>query len=97
MSESLKTKLSSYDEKYEYYQNTHQSNLSSQLISQYNSLVNKYKAFDDSLETITSPLIGFTQLMKVYYDVIDFYGYLHDSLLPSVENDNTMLKGRQPY
>lgn len=89
MSNSLVTKLSSYDEKYDYYQNTYQANISSQIISQYNSLITKYKTFDDSLETIKSPITGFTQLMKAYYDVIDFYGYLRDSLLPSVENDGT--------
>lgn len=89
MSVSLRTKLTSYDERYEYYQNTYQASIDSKVISQYNSLINKYKQYDETLETISAPIVGFTQLMKIYYDVIDFYGYLRDSLLPSVDNDET--------
>lgn len=92
MSDELVSKLNEYDQKYDYYQNEHQSNIDDTVVSQYNQLIRKYKTFNEDLTEITTPIIGYSSLINLYYDVIDFYGYLYNSLLPSVEVDQTTAK-----
>lgn len=89
MSDELVSKLNEYDQKYDYYQNDYQSNIDDTVLSQYNQLIRKYKTFNEDLTEITTPIIGYSSLINLYYDVIDFYGYLYNSLLPSVEVDQT--------
>ena len=89
MSDELVSKLNEYDQKYDYYQNNYQSNIDDTVVSQYNQLIRKYKTFNEDLTEITTPIIGYSSLINLYYDVIDFYGYLYNSLLPSVEVDQT--------
>ena len=89
MSDELVSKLNEYDQKYDYYQNDYQSNIDDTVVSQYNQLIRKYKTFNEDLTEITTPIIGYSSLINLYYDVIDFYGYLYNSLLPSVEVDQT--------
>ena len=89
MSEELVNKLNSYDVKTHYYTNEYQFHLNTNIINSYNQLVNKYKSFNDTLEEIKNPLTGYRSLMKVYYDTIDFSGYLQNSLMPSVTISET--------
>lgn len=89
MSDGLVSKLNEYDQKYNYYQYEYQSNINDAVVSQYNQLIRKYKTFNEDLTEITTPIVGYSSLINLYYDVIDFYGYLYNSLLPSVEVDQT--------
>lgn len=89
MSSSLVEKLNTYDQRYEYYQNEYVSNIDKSIIDQYNQLIEKYKTYNANLTKITLPIVGYKKLINLYYDVIDFYGYLYNSLLPSVETDET--------
>lgn len=89
MSEELVNKLNSYDIKNNYYTNEYQFNLNTTIVNSYNQLVQKYKSYNDTLETIKNPLVGYKSLMKVYYDTIDFSGYLQNSLMPSVTVSET--------
>lgn len=89
MSDRLVSKLNEYDQKYNYYQYEYQSNINDAVVSQYNQLIRKYKKYNEDLIEITTPIIGYSSLINLYYDVIDFYGYLYNSLLPSVEVDQT--------
>ena len=92
MSDDLREKLSEYDSLYDYYSNTYSPELDLSLLQQYNQLITKYQKYDKDLVTISLPIIGYSQLMKIYYDTIDFYGYLYNSLLPSVDTSGTSAK-----
>ena len=85
MSEELVKRLGSYDRQYEYYQNDYEENLDNNIVSLYNQLILKYRVYDENLCTIVAPIKGYKSLMKVYYDVIDFKGYLQNSLTPTVK------------
>lgn len=85
MSDRLQTKITTYDNKYDYYQTEYSANINPEIINKYNSLINKYKPFNRELSPIITPIIGFPKIMEIYYDVIDFQSYLYSSLMPNVE------------
>ena len=89
MSESLVEKLDSYDELYTYYEEEYIAEIDSNIITQYNQLIDKYSVYNEDLVKIETPIIGYSNLINTYYNVIDFYGYLYNSLLPSVDTDET--------
>ena len=59
------------------------------ILNNYNQLINKYKIYKNTLENISVPITGYHNLMKIYYDVIDFKGYLQNSLMPNIEISET--------
>ena len=88
MSAGLKTALDSYETLYDEYQTEHQFDTSGLPLSDYNTLIAKYRLLDsdvkiDPITTIT----GYTELIKAYYDAIDFGEYLNNGLYPSVTNN----------
>lgn len=85
MSDRLQIKITTYDNKYDYYQNEYNANINPKIINKYNTLINKYKVFNKELTPIITPIIGFPKIMEIYYDVIDFHSYLYNSLMPNVE------------
>ena len=89
MSSGLVSKLNSYDKDYKYYQTEYVANIPSTVVNKYNTLIKKYQAYDKDLKTVTTPIKGYQSLMQVYYDTIDFYGYLQNSLMPTPEIDQT--------
>lgn len=84
MPDELVEKIESYDEIYRYYYNEHKSNLSSSLLRKYNNLVEDYQGYNDELETIDNPIVGFASLMNAYYNTIDLGWYLKSGLMPNV-------------
>lgn len=89
MSDVLQNRITSYDNKYDYYLKEYHAKINLEIISKYNSLINKYKSFNKALSPIITPIIGFSKIMEIYYDVIDFYSYLYNSLMPNVEIEKT--------
>lgn len=89
MSAELVEKLNSYDVLYNYYQKQHRVTVEAGLLTNYNALVEKYSKYTSDFEKITSPIVGYPNLMKEYYNAIDFYLYLNNSLMPNVEISNT--------
>lgn len=92
MSKELVQKLESYDEQYSYYQNAYEENLDLAIISKYNALVEKYKLYKEDLEQVVVPIKGYRNLMKIYYDAIDFKGYLENSMMPDVKLSQTNIQ-----
>lgn len=84
MSPELVEKLESYDDLYTMYQTEYQVKLSADLINSYNNLVDKYRKYNDKLESIKSPIIGYPALMNAYYNTIDLSVYLQSTLMPTV-------------
>lgn len=89
MTNELSTKLSQYNDMYDYYQNEYVVNISDEAVSAYNSLVDKYSSFTDEFAPIDGSVTGYPGLMNLYYDTIDFYLFLNDTLMPSPEIDDT--------
>lgn len=85
MSDELRNKINEYDESYSYYQTTYPISLSSTHVDKYNSLISKYSKYDESLLPISTPIIGYPNLMKVYFDTIDFALLLKSKLMPNIE------------
>lgn len=94
MSEELVNKLNTYDEENDYYTNRYNCIITNTLLNNYNQLVEKYKIYDKNLKTITSPIVGYKNLMNIYYDTIDFSGYLKNSLMPPMQISETTAKSQ---
>ena len=89
MSDDLVQKLEGYDELYRYYQKEHEVIIDSGLLERYNALVDKYSVFSDDYSHLPDTITGFPALMQAYYDTIDFFLFLNDTLMPSVEISRT--------
>ena len=92
MSDELRSRLESYDKQYSYYQSEYEAELNDDIIQKYNNLVVKYREYNSDLKVIQPPVRGYSSLIELYYDAIDFYGYLYTSLTPSVKIDKTTAK-----
>lgn len=80
MSDDLVNKLADYDNDFEYYQSRYSMSISS--ASAYNTLINKYISGKPTLEKISSPIKGYTNLMNALYSTINFRLYLESELMP---------------
>ncbi|MCI5862479.1 MAG: anaerobic ribonucleoside-triphosphate reductase [Lachnospiraceae bacterium] len=89
MSKELTSKLSDYDKLYNYYYNEYTLPVESNVLSSYNALVNKYSVYKKDLQVIPDSIKGYSSLMNLYYDTIDFYLFLNDTLMPSPEISKT--------
>lgn len=89
MSDELVAKLNEYDQEYEFFQNEYSMTIPSGLATQYNNIITKYSSYDSTLTNITNPIVGYSNLMNTYYDTIELYLLLHDTLMPSVETSPT--------
>lgn len=89
MSDELVSVLSEYDDKYGYYQKEHAVSISTDLLTQYNEMVEKYSEYSDTIETIPESIIGYPKLMNAYYNTIDMYLFLNSELMPSVSMQDT--------
>lgn len=88
MSNGLKTALETYEDLYSEYQTEHMFDISGLPISNYNALINKYKALDTDVKIDTiSSIVGYSELIKAYYDAVDFGEYLNNGLYPSITNN----------
>lgn len=97
MSSELQEKLSEYDDLYEYYENDYELQISSGTFDAYNNLIEKYKAYDSSLSTVSLPVVGYDAITNLYYDTIDFYGYLENTLMPSPQLSDTSAEEQASY
>ena len=89
MSDELVERIDLYDTLYDYYNSEYPLNISSEMISSYNSLVSKYRVYDQNLNPLSDPMVGYDDLVSAYYDTIDLYYLLNDSLMPDIEMSST--------
>lgn len=89
MSENLRNKLDDYDVQYEYYMKEHTVAVDSEILNRYNEIIDKYIAYDDNLKKIPASIVGYSSLMNAYYDTVDAYLILHDSMMPVHELPDT--------
>ena len=88
MSSGLYTAISDYNALYLDYMKTEVYPIPSADIDAYNALITKYAALseDFNLDPITS-VTGYPQLIKAWYDGLDFYYFLKTSWMPSESSD----------
>ena len=89
MSDELIEKLDGYNGLYSFYNTEYSPKIPQEIIGKYNELIAKYRIYDGNLEEISTPILGYSDMIKIYYDCIDFYGFLNNSLAPSVEISET--------
>ena len=89
MSPALVKALDDYDALYQKYQNEYAYKPDTEITSQYNALVEKYKTDINGYKTIPATITGFSELMNYYYDTIDFELYLRHSMMPSPKPADT--------
>lgn len=92
MSDDLVNKIESYDELYKQYYNEYVSNIDTSLLNNYNLLVDKYVGYNEDLQKIISPIIGYPNLMNAYYNTIDLALYLKSGLMPNIKMSETNAK-----
>ncbi|MBO5828712.1 MAG: hypothetical protein J6R59_09705 [Paludibacteraceae bacterium] len=89
MTEELAEKIESYSAQYSDYYKNYESDIDENSISEYNTLVDKYSKYNEDLQKITSPIVGYPNLMNAYYNTIDLALYLESGLMPNVEMSET--------
>ena len=89
MSDELVSKLGSYSGLHEHYANDYVSDIDSSLLNEYNSLTNKYSAYNEDLQVVSVPIKGYASLMNAHYNTIDLALYLKSGLMPSVSMSGT--------
>ena len=89
MTSDLVSKLNAYDADYNYYQNEYVIAVDENLLTKYNTLVDKYSVYSSDYSHIPATIVGYPNLMKEYYNTIDFYLFLNNTLMPSVEISRT--------
>lgn len=94
MSPELRAKLASYDKLYDEYNQTHKFTIDSTFVDKYNTLVNKYKSYEDTLTPITLPIVGYPKLTKIYFDTIDMAMFLRHRLMPNITKPANTAKGQ---
>ena len=83
MPEELQARLADYDKTYAYYQNEHITDLSGAELTAYNNLITKY----NENKTIAETLTGYPELLKAYYQAMDFLYYLETTKTKKAEEN----------
>lgn len=89
MPKELSDKINSYDDVYAEYQTSHVVPIDSSLLADFNTLIQKYKVYNEDLEEIKSPVTGYSNLMNALYETIDMELYLDDGLMPTYKMADT--------
>lgn len=89
MSSALRNKLAIYDSLYDMYVNDYELHVTGQIIRAYNLIVTKYLEYDDSLKTIPETITGYSQISSIYYDTVNLYYLLNNSLMPTASQSDT--------
>lgn len=89
MPTELVTKLKAYNTEFENYQTSKAFSVDSKTLLNYNSVISYIKKYftDSELFSISSPIIGYQNLMKYYYDIIDADLFIRTSMMPTVDID----------
>ena len=89
MSEEMVAKIEQYEDQCDYYQNEYEADLPVSTVNQYNTIIQKYSVYGGDHEQITTPIVGYPNMIKSLYDVLDFDMYLSNELMPTPQMSNT--------
>lgn len=88
MSSILSNKINEYQSLYNLYlkkYNFDSMGVPEELIKKYNDSIEKYSQYNNKIERLICPAIGYSNIIKNYYNTIDFVSFLKSELMPSVE------------
>ena len=88
MSQELSDRLSEYDADYKYYETQAGQTIDAGIINSYNALVDKYSEYNSDLKKLSSPILGYSNLIQADFEVIDFGLFLQTVLMPTPEMDH---------
>lgn len=89
MPSSLVSALNSYDALYNDYNDTHEFTITASAVTNYNNVVIKYYPTDYQTRLLPSSFVGYKEVTRNLYEVIDFQIYLKDGMLPDYEIPET--------
>lgn len=89
MSDELVERLISYNKIYRQYYDEYVSNIDTNLLNDYNRLIEKYFVYNEDLKQIDTPIVSYSALMNAYYNVIDLSLYLKSGLMPNIKMSGT--------
>lgn len=81
----LQSKIKSYDELVNEYSNNKSFSLEASLVKRYNDIIEYIKKYypDTTYSSIQQQYIGWSNITSVYYNIIDLYSYLNNSMMPT--------------
>lgn len=85
MPNELQDKIRSYDKLVNEYTNNKSFSLEASLVNQYNDIIEYIKKYypDITYSSIQQQYIGWSNITSVYYNIIDLYSYLNNSMMPT--------------
>ena len=89
MSNELISKIESYNDLYDYYQNDYVAKINSSTLEKYNNIVRKYLVYNEDLQEIEESIKGYPSLMNGVYNTIDLSNFLESALMPNVKISDT--------
>lgn len=94
MTEELVQKIDDYDTLYNKYNNEKEYYIKVNTLSGYNNVVSKYNAYKNRFSEVSSPIIGFPNIINTKYDVIDLGLFIQTELMPDASLDDTSAEGQ---
>lgn len=90
MPDDLVEVLKKYNEEFYNFQTTHEYSIDSETLNNFNSVVSYIKTYfeDTEFNYITSPIVGYKNLMNVYYNIVDIDLFINTSMMPTVVTDD---------
>lgn len=81
----LQSKIKSYDELVNEYSNNKSFSLEASLVKRYNDIIEYIKKYypNTTYSSIQQQYIGWSNITSVYYNIIDLYSYLNNSMMPT--------------
>lgn len=83
MSPELQSALNLYDSRYKAYEETEELQVPRADVNYYNTLAKKYRNFDSTLEEVSYPIKGYSNLTDFYYKNMALRSLLQTTLAPS--------------
>ena len=85
MPQELQNKISEYNTLTDEYLYTKKFNLDTAIVSKYNEVISYIKKYysDTKYTSVLAEYIGWGNISSVYYDTIDVYSYLNNSMMPT--------------
>lgn len=85
MPQELQNKINSYNNLMNEYMTTKSFTIESSLVEQYNQIISYIKTYysDATYTEIQNSYTGWNNIVSVYYDTIDLYSYLNNSMMPT--------------
>ena len=97
MPKELSSTLDSYDRLYKEYFFTKNFELNSVAVNNYNTVVDEINSLfqnDSSINflKLSKNIVGYSSIIKSIYETTDFYGFLKDSMMPTIRIDGLGLE-----